>query len=108
MLRAASIGARDAFSYLNKAREIASMLRNKPMPPEATVLKYTEYAAHYDVAQSLDLYGRHMPFYALYNLDVLAALGVIITLLFAALLLLARSCWRCARARRRAAKSKSE
>ncbi|KAI6184689.1 Glucuronosyltransferase [Aphelenchoides bicaudatus] len=48
--------------YRQKAKEIAQMLKEKPLQAEELVVKYTEYATKFDVHKYLDLPGRHMSF----------------------------------------------
>ncbi|CAD5214224.1 unnamed protein product [Bursaphelenchus xylophilus] len=57
----------------NKAKELAAMIKGKPMQPAERVLKYTEYAVKYDISKALELEGRHLSFVEFYNIDVYAA-----------------------------------
>lgn len=50
------------------------MIARKPLSPEERVLRYAEFAAEFDVAGNLDMYGRHLGFLAFYSLDVILTL----------------------------------
>ncbi|KAI6184891.1 UDP-glucuronosyltransferase [Aphelenchoides bicaudatus] len=69
--------------YLNKARSIGKMIKKAPMSAEDRVIKYTNFAAEFDVSESLDDPARKLNMIQFYNLDVfglffLAALVVLV------------------------------
>ncbi|KAI6193283.1 UDP-glucuronosyltransferase [Aphelenchoides besseyi] len=67
--------------YSARAKETSEMMQNKPMSPAEAVLRYTEFAARFDVASSLDIYGRRLNVIAFYNLDIFAFLILLVFLL---------------------------
>ncbi|CAD5210518.1 unnamed protein product [Bursaphelenchus okinawaensis] len=91
-------------SYYQKARAIAEMIKGKPMQPAERVLKYTQYAATYDVKQVLELEGRHQNVIEFYNIDVYLVFLTILWLVPYVFYKLVRCCC----CRRKAVKSKRE
>lgn len=70
------------------ARETSHMIAKKPLSPDERVLKYTEFAAEFGVAENLDMYGRRLSFFQFYSLDVILPVVVVSVLTFALLVLI--------------------
>ncbi|KAI6216556.1 UDP-glucuronosyltransferase [Aphelenchoides fujianensis] len=69
-------------TYKAKARELASMLREKPFAVDDRIVRYSEFAAAHDVHEHLDLYGRQMnTISSYYNLDVYCLLLAVLLLI---------------------------
>lgn len=47
------------------------MIAKKPLSSDERVLRYAEHAAEFDIAENLDVYGRHLNFFQYYSLDVI-------------------------------------
>ncbi|KAH7725749.1 UDP-glucoronosyl and UDP-glucosyl transferase family protein [Aphelenchoides avenae] len=75
-------GALRRILIADSAKEISRMVAKKPLPPDERVLKYAEFAAEFDVASNLDIYGRYLNFCQFYSLDVICPLlgGVVVML----------------------------
>ncbi|KAH7708393.1 UDP-glucoronosyl and UDP-glucosyl transferase family protein, partial [Aphelenchoides avenae] len=56
-------------SIRQSAAELSRMIAKKPLSPVERFVKYTEFAAEFDVAGNLDMYGRHLNFVQYYSLD---------------------------------------
>ncbi|KAI6195922.1 UDP-glucuronosyltransferase [Aphelenchoides besseyi] len=80
--------------YSARAKETSEMMQNKPMSAAETVLRYTEFAARFDVASSLDIYGRRLNVIAFYNLDVFALLILLVLLVLYVSYVVLRSAFR--------------
>lgn len=94
------------FSYSKNARELRALLKAKPYTPEETFVRYSEFAARFDLHERLDLYGRHLSFVEFYNLDVCVFLILSLSTVLLILFLVLRCCFRCAK--RRVCKQKKE
>ncbi|KAI6174500.1 Glucuronosyltransferase [Aphelenchoides bicaudatus] len=96
----------DNESYNRNAKELSAIIKAKPYNSDEIFIKYSEFAAKFDLHERLDLYGRKLSTIQFYNLDVFAFIigAIVLVVLIAALLL--RCCVRCAC--RRCGKSKSK
>ncbi|KAH7717113.1 UGT-62 protein [Aphelenchoides avenae] len=56
------------------------MIAKKPLSPDERILKYTEMAAEFDVAENLDIYGRRLNFFQYYSLDVILPILIVLAL----------------------------
>ncbi|KAI6221638.1 Glucuronosyltransferase [Aphelenchoides besseyi] len=65
--------------YKENAQKLAEILAAKTSPDERLV-KYTEFAARFDVHEHLDLPGRHLSVVEYYNLDVLTFVFISVSL----------------------------
>ncbi|CAD5209344.1 unnamed protein product [Bursaphelenchus okinawaensis] len=45
-------------SYKKRSKELSRMIRAKPMSPDERIQKYSEFAAEFNIADNLDIYGR--------------------------------------------------
>lgn len=50
------------------------MMRSKPLSPQQRVAQYVEHAVQFNVADNLDMHGRHLSFFQLYSLDIVQPL----------------------------------
>jgi UDP-N-acetylglucosamine transferase subunit ALG13 len=57
--------------YMQKAKELSEIIRNKPMNPDDRLIRHVEFAAKYDVHSALDLHGRYLSTIEYYNLDII-------------------------------------
>lgn len=81
-------------NYMQKAKELAEMIRNKPMNPDDKFVKHVEFAAKYPVHKVLDMEGRYLSTIEYYNIDIIALLisviFVVITIIYYALRFIVR------------------
>uniref|UniRef100_A0A914PUP0 glucuronosyltransferase n=1 Tax=Panagrolaimus davidi TaxID=227884 RepID=A0A914PUP0_9BILA len=56
-------------SYEINAKNLAKMIKSKPMSAKDRVLKYIKFAAEFGEIDNLDLYGRHLNTIHFYNID---------------------------------------
>ncbi|KAI6230477.1 UDP-glucuronosyltransferase [Aphelenchoides fujianensis] len=80
--------------YRERSRLVAEMMRTKPLNAEQLILRYTEFAHRFDVAQQLDMHGWRLNTIVFYNLDVYAALIAAAILLPIIFYFVLRSCIR--------------
>jgi hypothetical protein len=78
------------FSYKKNARELSQLIKNKPHTPEETFVKYSEFAARFDLHSKLDMNGRHLSFIKFYNIDVFVAILVVVFLVISVVFLIGR------------------
>ncbi|KAH7723240.1 UDP-glucoronosyl and UDP-glucosyl transferase family protein [Aphelenchoides avenae] len=67
-------------SIRQSAQAIARMIAKKPMSPVERFIKHTEFATEFNVADNLDMYGRHLNAFQYYSLDVILPLLSALTL----------------------------
>jgi len=95
--------------YLKQAREVAKMIKKRPMSTEQRVIKYTEFAAEFDISSNLNDYGSHQTTIQFYNIDVVGLLALIFITVLVILITLSFVLLRCLfRLGRRLTKSKLE
>lgn len=77
--------------YNDNAKNLAKMIKNKPMSPEKRIVKYSEFAVDYDLANNLDIIGKGLHWIQFYCIDVILFLVLCILIVMAFLIVILKS-----------------
>uniref|UniRef100_A0A0N5AEB0 glucuronosyltransferase n=1 Tax=Syphacia muris TaxID=451379 RepID=A0A0N5AEB0_9BILA len=67
--------------YQTNAKHLTEKIKNKPMPPEERIIKYTEFAAKFGPLKDLNYAGEKLNFIQYYLLDILVPFATVVILL---------------------------
>ncbi|KAI6238015.1 Glucuronosyltransferase [Aphelenchoides fujianensis] len=64
-------------TFTENAKKLSEKLRNSPIDPRETFVKFVEYAATFDSNDELDVPGKHLHWIVLHNWDIYAPISLV-------------------------------